>query len=79
MYSDIQRKLLDKNGDGRHPDEITKEEYIAAGHPLDTVMKAARRNCLACVGEIPSEVRKCTALACPMWPYRMCKEFIMDR
>jgi hypothetical protein len=31
---------------------------------------AIKSFCLECVGWQRSEVRRCTALACPLWPYR---------
>ena len=32
---------------------------------------AIRAHCLMCVGYAPSEVRRCTATACPLYPYRL--------
>jgi hypothetical protein len=32
---------------------------------------AIRANCLMCMGYQPGEVQKCTAVACPLHPYRL--------
>jgi len=40
-------------------------------------MKAAiKAQCLECVGWEKSEVRNCTALACPLWAYRPYQEIL---
>lgn len=36
-----------------------------------TPLKAIRAKCLDCVCFQPSEVRKCPAKECPLWPFRM--------
>jgi hypothetical protein len=46
--------------------DIAKE----AGHKPISVLKAIRLKCLDCCGGQPSEVRHCTAIDCPLWPYR---------
>ena len=38
-----------------------------------TPIKAIRLKCLDCCAGHPSEVRICTALKCPLYPYRMGK------
>ena len=38
-----------------------------------TPVKAIRAKCLDCCCGHPSEVRICTALKCPLYPYRMGK------
>ena len=38
-----------------------------------TPIKAIRAKCLDCCCGHPSEVRICTALKCPLYPYRMGK------
>ena len=35
------------------------------------ILHAIRQKCLDCSGGRPGEVRKCTAVACDLWPYRM--------
>lgn len=40
---------------------------------LLTPVKAIRAKCLDCCCGHPSEVRSCTAVNCPLYPYRMGK------
>lgn len=40
------------------------------GHP-ESPVKAIRAKCLDCSGGSDSEARKCTAVRCPLWPFRM--------
>ena len=37
----------------------------------DTPIKAIREKCLDCSCWQPSEVRQCTVIDCPIYPYRM--------
>ena len=39
-----------------------------------TRAKAIRAKCIDCMGGDKSEVRKCTATKCPLFPFRMGKE-----
>ena len=39
-----------------------------------TRAKAIRAKCIDCMGGDKSEVRKCTAVKCPLFPFRMGKE-----
>ena len=43
-----------------------------------TPRKAIRAKCLDCCCGHPSEVRICTAVKCPLYPYRMGKRPKMD-
>jgi hypothetical protein len=55
---------------GRDPREVSPEilsRYYGAQNPL----KAIRARCLDCCCGDGSEVRKCTAIECPSWPFRM--------
>ena len=36
----------------------------------ETPLKAIRKKCLDCSYFQPSEVRKCTVIKCPIYPYR---------
>ena len=36
----------------------------------DTPIKSIRKKCLDCSGFQPGEVRKCTIISCPLYPYR---------
>ena len=55
---------------GRDPRTVPEEilsRYYGEKNPL----KALRARCLDCCCGQPSEVRKCTAIECPSWPFRM--------
>lgn len=70
------KALLEKLGNhdvGRDPRRVTQDELVAAGHKPMSPMKAIRLRCLDCCAEQPSEVRRCTAVTCPSWPFRMGK------
>ena len=56
---------------GRDPRKITAGDFKTAGLPLRLAKDAIRAKCLDCVGNVPSEVRKCTATECPLWAFRM--------
>lgn len=51
---------------GKYPLEILSLKFRAQ-NPL----KAIRERCLDCCCGNSSEVRKCTAIDCPSWPFRM--------
>jgi hypothetical protein len=56
---------------GRDPRRMSREELIAAGHNPISPLKPLRLRCIDCCAEQPSEVRLCTAVTCPSWPFRM--------
>ena len=68
------RKLVVRNPDGsterKHPRDadvdVMREIHEPA--PLLRVIRAKR---IDCSGGSESEVRKCTAIGCALWPYRM--------
>ncbi len=55
---------------GRVPREISLGDLRALGHP-ESAAKAIRAKCVDCAGGSETEVRKCVAYDCPLWPYRM--------
>ena len=57
---------------GTNPLSVSKHDLKALGHP-ESYPKAIRAKCIDCCGDQISEVRKCTAMGCPLWPYRMGK------
>ena len=70
------RVLLEKRDGrdiGRDPRQVTQDELLAAGHKPMSPLKALRLRCLDCCAEQPSEVRRCPAVTCPNWPFRMGK------
>jgi hypothetical protein len=56
---------------GRDPREMTPSELKALGHEPMTPLKVIRARCLDCCAGSAAEVRTCTAVHCPSWPYRM--------
>jgi hypothetical protein len=61
-----------KGGDvGRDPREMTRAELELLGHGKKPLLRAMRARCLDCCADQPNEVRLCTQVHCPLWPYRM--------
>jgi hypothetical protein len=56
---------------GRDPREMDAKEIRELGHEGGPLLKAIREKCLDCCVYQQSEVRKCTAVNCALWPYRM--------
>lgn len=55
------KRLLASQGAKRRIDE----------HRKATRAQAVRRFCLQCMGGDSIDVRYCTTLECPLWPYRL--------
>jgi hypothetical protein len=56
---------------GRDPRKIDVNEFVEAGIDGAAVLEVIRAKCLDCCVYQPEEVRKCVAVRCPNWPYRM--------
>lgn len=56
--------------EGADPRTLTHAELNAAGHFKKSPLDVIRAKCLDCCVDQPGEVRKCTAIKCPSWPYR---------
>jgi hypothetical protein len=56
---------------GRDPRRMTRAELVELRHQPMSPLRALRLRCLDCCCDQPSEVRKCTAVKCPSWPFRM--------
>lgn len=56
---------------GKNPLLLGADELKEAGLLKSTPLKAIRARCRDCCGEQASEVRKCVAIDCPLWPFRM--------
>ena len=63
---------------GVNPLFLAKETILELGHPTSPI-KAIRARCLDCSGGNSSEVRKCTATGCSLWPLRMGKNVYHTR
>ena len=57
---------------GRDPRQMNSAELEAMGHAPMSPVEAIRAKCLDCAGS-SDEVRKCVAMTCPSWPFRMGK------
>lgn len=57
---------------GRLPSEIPIDVLRTLRVPENPV-KAIRAKCIDCSGANAAEVRKCVAVGCPLWPFRMGK------
>ncbi len=56
---------------GRDPREMSVVELGELGHKRMSPLKALRARCIDCCAGSRHEVRLCTAVACPAWPFRM--------
>lgn len=56
---------------GRDPRRLSPEDLRGLGHRGKPLLQAMRRRCVDCCAGKVDEVRRCTATACPLWPYRM--------
>jgi hypothetical protein len=55
---------------GRLPREIPTAALQALGGPQSPI-KAIRAKCVDCSGGNAGEARKCVAIGCALWPFRM--------
>ena len=55
---------------GKLPRSVGTDDLAALGHPKSPI-KAIRAKCVDCCAGDMSEVRKCVATGCPLWPFRM--------
>jgi hypothetical protein len=55
---------------GRDPRELSRE-VLAAVHEPGPLLAAIRAKCVDCSGGSVAEVALCSAVRCPLWPYRM--------
>lgn len=77
MSTHIERVTLstvrntDGSTEGRDPREMPVEELVFLGHQARPILSVIRAKCLDCCCGQQSEVARCTAYGCPLWPYRM--------
>ena len=55
---------------GKRPEDVPSEN-LALKFRAKNPLEAIRARCLDCCCFQPSEVRKCVAVDCPSWPFRM--------
>jgi hypothetical protein len=58
---------------GRDPRAMSTDELQQLGHAQVSPLRALRLKCLDCCNDSAQEVRLCTAVDCPSWPFRMGK------
>jgi hypothetical protein len=67
-------KLVVRNPDGstegRHPRDADVDVMREIHEPAP-LLRVIRAKCLDCSAGVESEIRKCTAVGCALWPYRM--------
>ena len=63
--------LRDGQEVGRDPHQMTSGELVALGHSPMSPLKALRLRCIDCCAGSSLEVRLCTAVSCPSWPFRL--------
>jgi hypothetical protein len=55
---------------GKLPRSLGLGQLRALGQP-ESPIRAIRSKCLDCSAGVVSEVRKCVAVTCALWPFRM--------
>lgn len=58
---------------GADPRTLNKDVFLALGHEELPILRVIRAKCLDCCCGAESEVRRCPATTCALWPYRMAK------
>ncbi len=56
---------------GRDPSALSTDDLERLGHARVSPIRALRLKCLDCCNGSAREVRLCTAVGCPSWPFRM--------
>ena len=56
---------------GQDTRKLSKQELEELGHTQKPILSILREKCLDCCCNQPGEVRRCTAVQCSLWPYRM--------
>jgi len=60
----------DGSTEGLNPLSVSHDDLRAAGHEKRKLNEVIRSKCLDCCAGCKSEVSKCTAIDCALWPYR---------
>ena len=64
-------ELRDGREVGRDPNQMRAEELGTLGHSAMSPLKALGLRCIDCCAGSSLEVRLCTAVSCPSWPFRL--------
>jgi len=62
---------ISKEKIGRDPRVMSTTDLRMLGHKPMAILDVIRARCLDCCCNQVSEVRKCTAVGCVSWPFRM--------
>ena len=60
----------DGSTEGKHPRDADAD-VMREIHEAAPLLRVIQAKCLNCSSEVESEIRKCTAIGCALWPYRM--------
>ena len=55
---------------GKHPSDVTSQ-FLSLNFRAQNPQKAIREKCLDCCCGNAAEIRKCVAVDCSLWPFRM--------
>jgi hypothetical protein len=64
---------------GRDPRKMTQDQFQSIGHLQKPLLDVIRAKCLDCCCENQAEVRRCMAVPCALWPYRLGTNPIRDK
>jgi hypothetical protein len=60
----------DGSTEGVNPLHVAPADLADGGHTSKPLLRVVREKCLDCSGGSRTEVAACTAVGCPLWPYR---------
>jgi hypothetical protein len=69
-YEQLIIRHPDDETEGKHPSDAAPAAMLEIHKPLP-ILRVIREKCLDCCAGSETEVRKCTAIKCALWPYRM--------
>jgi hypothetical protein len=69
-YAKLVVRNPDGSTEGEHPRDADVDVIREIQRPTP-LLRVIRAKCLDCSGGVESEVRKCTAIGCALWPYGM--------
>ena len=55
---------------GKHPSDVPSD-FLSLNFSAQNPLKAIREKCIDCCCGNTAEVRKCVAVDCALWPFRM--------
>jgi hypothetical protein len=69
-YAKLVMRNPDGSTEGKHPRDADVG-VMRDSHEPAPLLRVIRAKCLDCSAGVESEIRKCTAIGCALWPYRM--------